>query len=110
MSSSTSEDTIAAIATPHGRGGVAIVRISGCNALQVAKKITGIIPKPRYAYFKPFKHNEETIDEGVVIYFPAPHSYTGEDVLELQGHAGNIQPQRVLSAVLSCPGIRQANP
>ena len=110
MSSSTSEDTIAAIATPHGRGGVAIVRISGCNALQVAKKITGIIPKPRYAYFKPFKQNEETIDEGVVIYFPAPHSYTGEDVLELQGHAGNIQPQRVLSAVLSCPGIRQANP
>lgn len=110
MSSTTSEDTIAAIATPHGRGGVAIVRISGCNALQVAKKITGITPKPRHAYFRPFIQNGETVDEGVVIFFPAPHSYTGEDVLELQGHAGNIQPQRVLSAVLSCPGIRQANP
>ncbi len=108
--SATLEDTIAAIATPHGRGGVAIIRISGSQALEVARIICGLEPKPRHAHFKPFKSGDEVIDEGVVLYFPGPHSYTGEDTLELQGHAGNIVPQRVLKAVLSVPGVRQALP
>lgn len=104
------EDTIAAIATPKGRGGVAIIRISGALSLKVCKVITGIDPKPRHAHFKQFKFNNEVIDEGVVLYFPGPHSYTGEDVVELQGHAGNIVPQRLLNAVLQIPGVRQAEP
>lgn len=108
--SNTSEDTIAAIATPHGRGGVAIIRISGSQALTAAKILTGTDPKPRHAYFKTFILNNEVLDEGVLLYFNAPHSYTGEDVVELQGHAGNIVPQRLLQAVLSIEGIRQAEP
>lgn len=108
--SDTSEDTIAAIATPHGRGGVAIIRISGSRALTAARLLTGTDPKPRHAYFKTFRLNGETLDEGVLLYFNAPHSYTGEDVVELQGHGGNVVPQRLLQAVLSIEGIRQAGP
>ena len=108
--SHSEEDTIVAIATPRGRGGVAVIRVSGSQALQVCKAITGLNPKPRYAHFKQFKYNDEVLDEGLVLYFPAPHSYTGEDVIELQGHAGNIVPQRVLDAVLHIPGVRQAEP
>ncbi len=107
---STIEDTIAAIATPHGRGGIAIVRVSGPQALTVAKTLTNITPKARQAYFKQFKLNDEVIDEGVLLYFASPNSYTGEDVIELQGHGGNIAPQRVLNAVLSIDGVRQAEP
>ena len=107
---STIEDTIAAIATPHGRGGIAIVRVSGPQALTVAKILTNITPKTRQAYFKQFKLNNEVIDEGVLLYFASPNSYTGEDVIELQGHGGNIAPQRVLNAVLSIDGVRQAEP
>lgn len=108
--SNTSEDTIAAIATPHGRGGVAIIRISGSQALTAAKILTGTVPNPRHAYFKTFCLNGEVLDEGVLLYFNAPHSYTGEDVIELQGHGGNVVPQRLLQAVLSIDGIRQAEP
>lgn len=107
---STIEDTIAAIATPHGRGGIAIVRVSGPQALTVAKTLTNITPKTRQVYFKQFKLNNEVIDEGVLLYFASPNSYTGEDVIELQGHGGNIAPQRVLNAVLSIDGVRQAEP
>ncbi|MGN0915387.1 MAG: tRNA uridine-5-carboxymethylaminomethyl(34) synthesis GTPase MnmE [Succinivibrio sp.] len=104
------EDTIAAIATPHGRGGIAIIRISGALALDVAKKLTGITPEPRKAYFKKFTLNSNVLDEGVLLYFAAPNSYTGEDVIELQGHGGNMTPKRVLEAVLSINGVRQAEP
>lgn len=104
-------DSIAAIATAHGRGGIAIIRISGPMALQVANIITKKdILKPRYAYFSKFYDGDEAVDEGVVLYFKAPNSYTGEDVIELQGHGGNIVPQRVLSAVLKIKGVRQAEP
>lgn len=119
-------DTIAAIATAPGRGGIAIVRISGPHALQAAKLLTTPHPipltestqeqidkityRPRQAYFKKFYDGTEAVDEGVVLYFAAPHSYTGEDVIELQGHGGNVVPQRVLSAVLKIKGIRQAEP
>ncbi len=104
-------DTIAAIATAPGRGGVSIVRVSGSQALLVAKAIAGLDTlKPRYAYFRPFMDGDEAVDEGVVLYFNAPHSYTGEDVLELQGHGGNIVPQKILKAVLKISGVRQAQP
>lgn len=104
-------DSIAAIATAPGRGGIAIIRISGPMALQVANIITKKdILKPRYAYFSKFYDGDEAVDEGVVLYFKAPNSYTGEDVIELQGHGGNIVPQRVLSAVLKIKGVRQAEP
>lgn len=106
----TLEDTIAAIATPHGRGGIAVIRVSGSKALDVAKELTGTTPEPRKAYFKQFKLNNDVIDEGVLLYFKAPNSYTGEEVIELQGHGGNVAPQRVLKAVLSIDGVRQAEP
>jgi tRNA modification GTPase len=107
---SSIEDTIAAIATPHGRGGIAVIRVSGSKALDVAKELTGTTPEPRKAYFKQFKLNNDVIDEGVLLYFKAPNSYTGEEVIELQGHGGNVAPQRVLKAVLSIDGVRQAEP
>ncbi len=118
-----STDSIAAIATAPGRGGIAIIRISGPLALYVASKLTKkenttdaqdgseVFPfKPRYAYFSKFYDGDEVIDEGVLLYFKGPHSYTGEDVIEIQGHGGNIVPQRVLSAVLKFKGVRQAEP
>ncbi len=104
------EDTIAAIATPPGRGGIAIVRVSGCLALKAAEIIAHLNPKPRQAYFRQFFNHEEAVDEGVVIYFQNPNSYTGEDVVEFQGHAGTYAPQRVLQAILSIDGIRLAEP
>lgn len=164
-------DSIAAIATAPGRGGIAIIRISGPDALAVAQKLTtapessdscgcgandaasscsaaaasGSIAaasssavaaagsaaagacnasgeaavngglgefslKPRFAYFKKFYDGNEVVDEGVLLYFKAPHSYTGEDVIELQGHGGNVVPQRLLSAVLKHKNVRQAEP
>lgn len=117
-------DSIAAIATAPGRGGIAIVRISGPDALKVATLITtphddscstlddacSDTIKPRHAYFKKFYDGTEAVDEGVLLYFAAPNSYTGEDVVELQGHGGNVAPQRVLSAVLKIKGVRQAEP
>ena len=104
------KDTIAAIATPPGRGGIAIVRVSGPEALNVAKILTNTTPTPRQAYFRQFRYQNEIVDEGVLIYFSAPNSYTGEDVIELQGHGGNVAPHRVLNAVLSVDGVRMALP
>lgn len=103
-------ETIAAIATPHGRGGVAITRVSGPQAKSAVHELCSIDPLPRHAYFREFKLGNELLDEGIVIFFKAPNSYTGEDVAEFQGHAGNIAPQRVLKALLKISGIRQADP
>ena len=78
-------DTIAAIATPPGRGGVGIIRISGPLAETIAEEILGKIPKPRFADYLPFlDHNNDVIDSGLALYFVAPNSFTGEDILELQ--------------------------
>ncbi|MDD6317894.1 MAG: tRNA uridine-5-carboxymethylaminomethyl(34) synthesis GTPase MnmE [Succinatimonas hippei] len=103
-------ETIVAIATPHGRGGVAITRVSGPQAKSAVRALCSLEPVPRHAYFREFKSGNELLDEGIVIFFKAPNSYTGEDVAEFQGHAGNIAPQRVLKALLKIPGIRQAGP
>ena len=104
------EDTIAAIATAPGRGGIAIIRVSGSKALDVAKNVCHIIPEARKAYFRKFYDGQSIVDEGVLLYFPGPNSYTGEDTVELQGHGGNVAPQRVLSSVLKIAGVRQAEP
>ncbi|PCK08662.1 MAG: tRNA uridine-5-carboxymethylaminomethyl(34) synthesis GTPase MnmE [Alteromonadaceae bacterium] len=85
------DDTICAVATAPGRAGVGIVRISGPKALVLAQHILGFTPKPRHAHYCDFKlPNGDTADSGIALYFPNPHSFTGEDVLELQGHGGSV--------------------
>lgn len=94
-------DTIAAIATARGVGGVGIVRVSGPQAAQIAESMLGALPQARSATFTPFKDpNGEVLDEGLALWFPAPHSFTGEDVLELQGHGGPVVLDRLLAAAL----------
>lgn len=104
------QDTIAAQATPPGRGGVGIIRVSGKQALEVAKAVLGIEPQPRYAHYGPFLDGEgNQIDQGIALYFPGPNSFTGEDVLELQGHGGPIIMDFILRRVLEL-GCRLARP
>jgi len=84
-------DTIVAIATPSGRGGVGIIRLSGDKIPNIAEKILGSLPNPRKASHRLFLDDKgETLDDGIALYFPAPHSFTGEHVLELQGHGGQV--------------------
>ena len=95
-------DTIAAIATPSGNGGVGIIRISGTHVLDIASKLFSKPLPPRAAVYTPFFDEfGETIDSGIALYFPAPHSYTGEDVLELQGHGGSVVLDMLLRRVLA---------
>ena len=97
----TNQDTIAAITTPPGKGGVGIVRVSGDSAQDIAKRVLGFVPKARYADLSWFKNSKgEEIDKGISIFYPGPNSYTGEDVLELQGHGGPVVMQMLLQAVL----------
>ena len=104
-------DTIAAIATAPGRGGVGIVRISGSGLSDLASRLNGgALPTPRYAHFRSFVDaHGQMIDEGLLLYFPAPHSFTGEDVIELQGHGGPVVMQLLLEHCLSL-GARLAEP
>jgi tRNA modification GTPase len=103
-------DTIAAIATPAGRGGIGVVRLSGPGVARIAQTIVGSTPSPRSATFTHFRDSlGQVIDEGIALYFPAPHSFTGEDVLELQGHGGLIVMQMLLAASLDA-GARLAEP
>lgn len=102
--------TIAAIATPIGRGGVGVIRLSGSQAYTIAMQLTKREKKlsPRYAHFCRFYDGDGSlIDEGLVLYFPAPHSFTGEDVIELQGHGGMILQQQLLSRCFEL-GAKQA--
>ena len=104
------KDTIAAIATAPGRGGVGVIRISGSNLLPFAFALTGKSPKPRYATLADFLAADgSTIDTGLLLYFPNPHSFTGEDVLELQGHGGPVVLQLLLARCLDL-GARLAEP
>lgn len=104
------QETIAAIATPPGMGGVGIVRISGKLAASVATALTGKLPEPRKAHFARFRAADgQVLDEGLALYFPGPHSFTGEDVLELQGHGGPVVMDLLLQRVLAC-GVRLAQP
>ena len=104
-------DTIVAQATPPGRGGVGILRVSGPKAQDVAKAVLGILPKPRYAHYLPFLASDgTTLDEGIALFFPNPHSFTGEDVLELQGHGGPVILDILLKRILEISGVRIARP
>jgi tRNA modification GTPase len=103
-------ETIAAIATPPGRGGVGIIRISGENLDKISDGIIGALPEPRRAAYRRFRDaGGEIIDEGLALYFPAPHSFTGEEVLELQGHGGPIILDMLMERVLEL-GARPARP
>jgi tRNA modification GTPase len=101
-----SSDTICAIATPPGTGGLGIVRISGPAVPKIAREITGELISPRYATLADFKGGDgEIIDSGIALYFPAPHSFTGEHVLELQGHGGRYVLQQLLRRALELGAI-----
>ena len=103
-------DTIAAVATPPGIGGVGIVRVSGSGVREISAAVLRRLPPPRHATFLLFRDaNGETIDQGLALYFPAPHSYTGEDVLELHGHGGPVVMDLLLQSVLAA-GARPARP
>ena len=103
-------DTIAAIATAQGRGGVGVIRISGRDLATYAQQILGKLPAARHATYTEFYDIDGTIiDQGIALYFQAPHSYTGEDVLELQGHGGSAVLHLLLQRCLNL-GIRLAEP
>ncbi|MDX1572061.1 MAG: tRNA uridine-5-carboxymethylaminomethyl(34) synthesis GTPase MnmE, partial [Xanthomonadales bacterium] len=105
-----SADTIAAIATPPGMGGIGVVRLSGPKAREIARELTRLDPQPRHAHLATFSDGEgETLDQGLLLYFPGPRSFTGEDVVELQGHGGPVVMQMLLSRVLEL-GARPARP
>lgn len=106
------DDTIAAIATPAGRGGVGIIRLSGPKALMIAQAMTGAdrALQPRQAHFRRFRDSGgEVLDEGIALYFPGPNSFTGEDVVELQGHGGPVLMDMLLKRTLEL-GARMATP
>ncbi len=103
-------ETIAAVATPPGRGGVGIIRISGPKSSEIAEKVLGKCPKPRFAEYLPFTDADDSIiDSGIALYFKKPFSFTGEDVLELQAHGGPVVLDMLLKRVLSL-GARLARP
>ena len=103
-------DTIAAIATAQGRGGVGVIRVSGSSVETLARGILGKLPAARRASYSNFLDaNGDILDQGIALYFPAPHSYTGEHVLELQGHGGPAVLQMLLQRCLDL-GARLAQP
>jgi tRNA modification GTPase len=103
-------ETIAAIATPPGRGGIGVVRVSGNEARAIAHGVAGAIPAARHAALSDFRAGDgAVIDQGLALFFPAPHSYTGEDVLELQGHGGPVVMQQLLRRCVEL-GARVAEP
>ncbi len=103
-------DTIAALATPHGHGGIGVIRLSGPQAARIAQALTGVAPRARYAHLTRFRAVDgEIIDSGLLLHFPAPHSYTGEDVVELQGHGSPVVLDRLLRRLFEL-GARPARP
>ena len=107
---SSAKDTIAAPATAPGESAVAIVRLSGPDAARIAERVTGAALRPREALLRTFRDHDGTpIDQGLVLYFPAPHSYTGEDIVELQGHGGPVLVDWLLQTLYR-HGARAAQP
>src|SRR5512133_1752527 len=103
-------DTIAAIATPPGRGGIGVIRVSGRNVQAIAHALLGHLPAPRRAGLHRFDDGSGApIDTGLALYFAAPNSFTGEDVLELHGHGGPVVMDMLLQRVLQL-GARVAEP
>ena len=110
MTTFNTDDTIVARATAAGRAGVAVIRISGPLAPRIAEQMLGVLPQPRYATFATFcSEADEKIDTGLALYFPAPDSFTGEDVLELQGHGSPIVTEMLLEEICRL-GARPAEP
>jgi tRNA modification GTPase len=102
--------TIVAEATPSGHAGISVVRLSGASALAIAQGVVGRISKPRHAYFRSFKTSRGTVfDQGVVLYFRSPNSFTGEDVVEFQGHGGPIVVSTLIQTCVEM-GARMARP
>lgn len=105
------KETIVAQATPIGRGGIGILRVSGPLATEVAKAVVGKELKPRLANYLPFQDIDgSTLDQGIALFFKAPNSFTGEDVLELQGHGGQVVLDLLLKRILQVKGVRLARP
>ena len=103
-------DVIAAVATAPGRGGIGVVRVSGPQLAAMAQRLSGKLLQPRVATLVDFNDSAgQAIDQGLLLYFPAPHSFTGEDVLELQGHGGPVVIQMLLTRCLEL-GARLAQP
>jgi tRNA modification GTPase len=104
----TDRDTIVAVATPPGRGGVAVVRISGPSVPDITTTLLGALPAPRHATFARWHDADgRLIDIGLALYFPAPHSFTGEAVLELQGHGGDVVSGALVDRIVEL-GARRA--
>ncbi len=104
-------DTIVAQATPPGKGGVGIVRVSGPAAKDIAQIILGHCPKARYADYTAFKNTAgELLDQGIALFFQGPNSFTGEDILELQGHGGPVVIDMLIKAILATDKARLARP
>ena len=104
------QDTIVAQATPPGRGGVGIIRLSGAQAKPLARLVVGFEPTPRHAHYTPFLDSAGTeIDRGILLYFPGPNSFTGEDVVEFQGHGGPVILDLLLQTLIQA-GARPARP
>ena len=103
------KDTIAARATPSGRGGIGIIRVSGPGVTQIGRQILGAMPAPRLATYSEFSDGKGVIDQGIALYFNAPNSFTGEEVLELQGHGGPVVLEMLLNRVVNL-GARIAGP
>ena len=102
------QETIVAIATPPGKGGVGVIRISGESARLIGEKVAGKKLEPRYATYAEFRSNKnEAIDSGLALFFPGPNSFTGEDVVELQGHGGPVIQDLMIKEVVAL-GARQA--
>ena len=102
-------DTIAAIATSSGRGGIAIIRVSGPLSPKISEIFCGKRPEPRNATYCAFKDDDGIIDRGILIFFPRPASYTGEDMLELHCHGGSVVPGLLLRRLIEL-GARRARP
>ncbi len=102
-------DTICAVITPPGRGGVGIIRVSGPKSRDIAAKVLKITPKIRYAHYSSFYSENTVLDQGISLFFPAPNSFTGEDVLELQGHGGPVILDIILNETVRL-GARLAEP
>jgi tRNA modification GTPase len=103
-------DTIVAAATPPGVGGVGVVRLSGPQVEEIARRMIGELPEPRFATSATFRNaSGEDLDSGLALYFPGPASFTGESVLELQGHGGPVVMSMLIDAALEL-GARMAEP
>jgi tRNA modification GTPase len=103
-------DTIVAAATAPGRGGIGVVRLSGPAAQRIATAVLGSLPAARRAVFAAFRDAEQqSLDAGLVLFFPGPHSYTGEDVVEFQGHGGPVIIEALIARLIEL-GARRANP